>query len=142
MLVDSHCHLNFPELADNMPDIRQAMTDHHVGHALCISVNLREYPQVLAVADAYDNFYATVGVHPDYEDEPPLSVDQLVELAKNPKVGGIGETGLLSPHGRPRVAARAFQSSYQGSHPSWQAIDYSYPVSSRRYPAHHARRKS
>jgi TatD DNase family protein len=94
MLVDSHCHLNFPELADNMPDIRQAMTDHHVGHALCISVNLREYPQVLAVADAYDNFYATVGVHPDYEDEPPLSVDQLVELAKNPKVVGIGETGL------------------------------------------------
>ncbi len=70
------------------------MTDHHVGHALCISVNLREYPQVLAVADAYDNFYATVGVHPDYEDEPPLSVDQLVELAKNPKVVGIGETGL------------------------------------------------
>lgn len=94
MLVDSHCHLNFPELANNLPDIRQAMIDHHVGHALCISVNLREYPQVLAVADAYDNFYATVGVHPDYEDEPPLSVEQLVELAENPKVVGIGETGL------------------------------------------------
>lgn len=94
MLVDSHCHLNFPELASNMPDIRQAMTDNQVQHALCISVNLREYPQVLAVAEAYDNFYATVGVHPDYEDEPPLSVEQLVELAKNPKVIGIGETGL------------------------------------------------
>lgn len=94
MLVDSHCHLNFPELVNNMPDIRQAMHDHQVGHALCISVNLREYPQVLAVAEAYDNFYATVGVHPDYEDEPPLSVEHLVELAKNPKVVGIGETGL------------------------------------------------
>lgn len=70
------------------------MHDHQVGHALCISVNLREYPQVLAVAEAYDNFYATVGVHPDYEDEPPLSVEHLVELAKNPKVVGIGETGL------------------------------------------------
>lgn len=70
------------------------MTDNQVQHALCISVNLREYPQVLAVAEAYDNFYATVGVHPDYEDEPPLSVEQLVELAKNPKVIGIGETGL------------------------------------------------
>lgn len=70
------------------------MSEHQVGHALCISVNLREYPQVLAVADAYDNFFATVGVHPDYEDEPPLSVEQLVELASNPKVIGIGETGL------------------------------------------------
>lgn len=70
------------------------MTDNQVGHALCISVNLREYPQVLAVAEAHANFYATVGVHPDYEDEPPLSVEQLVDLAKNPKVIGIGETGL------------------------------------------------
>ncbi len=94
MLVDSHCHLNFPELVTNMSDIRQAMADNQVGHALCISVNLREYPQVLAVAEAHDNFYATVGVHPDYEDEPPLSVQQLVDLAKNPKVIGIGETGL------------------------------------------------
>lgn len=94
MLVDSHCHLNFPELASKMPAIRDAMSEHQVGHALCISVNLREYPQVLAVADAYDNFYATVGVHPDYEDEPPLRIEQLVELARNPKVIGIGETGL------------------------------------------------
>jgi len=94
MLVDSHCHLNFPELVTNMSDIRQAMADNQVGHALCISVNLREYPQVLAVAEAHDNFYATVGVHPDHEDEPPLSVQQLVDLAKNPKVIGIGETGL------------------------------------------------
>lgn len=70
------------------------MADNQVGHALCISVNLREYPQVLAVAEAHANFYATVGVHPDYEDEPPLSVEQLVDLAKNPKVVGIGETGL------------------------------------------------
>ena len=70
------------------------MADNQVGHALCISVNLREYPQVLAVAEAHTNFYATVGVHPDYEDEPPLSVEQLVDLAKNPKVVGIGETGL------------------------------------------------
>jgi len=94
MLVDSHCHLNFPELVTNMSDIRQAMADNQVGHALCISVNLREYPQVLAVAEAHDNFYATVGVHPDYEDEPALSVQELVDLAKNPKVIGIGETGL------------------------------------------------
>jgi Mg-dependent DNase len=88
MLVDSHCHLNFPEFVHNMPDVRRAMAEHQVGHALCISVNLREYPQVLAVAEAYENFYATVGVHPDYENEPELTVEQLVTLAANPKVVG------------------------------------------------------
>ncbi len=77
-----------------MPDVRRAMDEHQVAYALCISVNLREYPQVLAVAEAYENFYATVGVHPDYENEPQLTVEQLVTLAANPKVIGIGETGL------------------------------------------------
>jgi TatD DNase family protein len=94
MLVDSHCHLDFPEFVHNMPDVRRAMDEHQVAYALCISVNLREYPQVLAVAEAYENFYATVGVHPDYENEPQLTVEQLVTLAANPKVIGIGETGL------------------------------------------------
>lgn len=94
MLVDSHCHLNFPEFVHNMPDVRRAMDEHQVAYALCISVNLREYPQVLAVAEAYENFYATVGVHPDYENEPQLTVEQLVTLAANSKVIGIGETGL------------------------------------------------
>lgn len=94
MLVDSHCHLNFPQFVDNMPAIRQAMAEHQVGHALCISVNLRDFPQVLAIANAYENFYASVGVHPDYEDEPPLDVDHLAELASLHKVVGIGETGL------------------------------------------------
>jgi TatD DNase family protein len=94
MLVDSHCHLDFPEFVHNMPDVRRAMDEHQVAYALCISVNLREYPQVLAVAEAYENFYATVGVHPDYENEPQLTVEQLVTLAANSKVIGIGETGL------------------------------------------------
>jgi TatD DNase family protein len=94
MLVDSHCHLNFPELASNIDAIRQAMADNQVGYALCISVTLREFPQVLAMAEAHNNFYASVGVHPDYEDEPLLTVEELVTLAKHPKVIAIGETGL------------------------------------------------
>lgn len=94
MLVDSHCHLNFPELVSNMAAIRQAMSENQVGHALCISVTLREFPQVLAVAEAHDNFFASVGVHPDYEDEPFLTVEDLVQLAQHPKVVAIGETGL------------------------------------------------
>ena len=94
MLVDSHCHLNFPELATNIEDIRLAMTENGVGHALCMSVTLKDFPQVLALADKYPNFFASVGVHPDYESEPPFSSDTLFDLAQHPKVVAIGETGL------------------------------------------------
>ncbi len=94
MLVDSHCHLNFPELLSNIDALRQNMLEHQVGHALCVSVTLKDFPQVLAVAEQYDNFYASVGVHPDYEDEPAFTVDELVQLAQHPKVIAIGETGL------------------------------------------------
>ncbi len=94
MLVDSHCHLNFPELASNIDAVRAAMLENQVGHALLISVTLEKFPEVLTLAEQYPNFFATVGVHPDYEDEPPFNVETLVELAKHPKVVGIGETGL------------------------------------------------
>jgi TatD DNase family protein len=94
MLVDSHCHLNFPELAANIDAIRSAMTENGVGHALCISVTLKDFPQVLALADKYPNFFASVGVHPDYESEPPFTSETLVGLAEHLKVIAIGETGL------------------------------------------------
>ena len=70
------------------------MLENQVGHALLISVTLDKFPEVLELAERFPNFYATVGVHPDYEDEPPFDVDTLVALAKHPKVIGIGETGL------------------------------------------------
>lgn len=94
MLVDSHCHLNFPELLANLPAIKQAMQDNQVGHALCISVTLPDFPQVLALAEENENFYASVGVHPDYEDIQEPTVDELIKLANHPKVIAIGETGL------------------------------------------------
>lgn len=94
MLVDSHCHLNFPELAENLPTIRQSMQDNGVGHALCISVTLPDFPQVLALAENHQNFYASVGVHPDYENIDEPTVDELIRLANHPKVVAIGETGL------------------------------------------------
>ncbi len=94
MLVDSHCHLNFPELAANLPAIKQSMQDNGVGHALCISVTLPDFPQVLALAETNDNFYASVGVHPDYENIEEPCVDTLLALAHHPKVIAIGETGL------------------------------------------------
>lgn len=94
MLVDSHCHLNFPELANNMDAVRQSMRDNQVSHALCVSVTLPNFPQVLAVAEAHDEMYASVGVHPDYEDVGQVTMDELVRLANHPKVIAIGETGL------------------------------------------------
>jgi TatD DNase family protein len=71
-----------------------AMRANAVTHALCISVNLPDWPGVLSIAESQPNVYATVGVHPDYEDTPEPSVAELVELSRHPKVVGIGETGL------------------------------------------------
>ena len=94
MLVDSHCHLNFPELVENIDAIRQSMVEAQVGHALCVSVTLDKFPQVLSLATQFDNFYASVGVHPDYEDIQEPTVEELLNLAKHPKIIAIGETGL------------------------------------------------
>lgn len=94
MFIDSHCHINFPDLAANIDQHLAAMAENKVTHALCVAVNLPELPSVLALADAHANIFASVGVHPDYEDTVEPSVEQLVELAKHPKVVAIGETGL------------------------------------------------
>jgi len=62
MLVDSHCHLDFPDLAGNLPDILRRMQESQVGLAVCIGVNLEDFPNVLALAESHSNLYATVGV--------------------------------------------------------------------------------
>ena len=94
VFVDSHCHLNFPELSADLPAVLEAMAASGVTHALCISVNLPELPAVLQLAADHANLFATVGVHPDAEDTPEPSVAELVALAARPKVVAIGETGL------------------------------------------------
>ena len=94
MFIDSHCHINFPELVARLPDIFSKMAENQVTHALCVSVELPAFPQVLALAESYPNVYASVGVHPDYEDTPEPTVEQLVELSQHPKIIAIGETGL------------------------------------------------
>ncbi|MBK9160278.1 MAG: TatD family hydrolase [Nitrosomonadales bacterium] len=92
--VDSHCHLNFPELADDLDNILAHMRQNDVINALCVSVNLKDFTQVLALAERHGHLYASVGVHPDYEDVEEPSVAGLVELARHPEVIAIGETGL------------------------------------------------
>ncbi|MGH8703369.1 MAG: TatD family hydrolase [Burkholderiales bacterium] len=94
MLVDSHCHLNFPELAGRVEEALALMRKNGVTHALCISVTLQEFPQVRELAERYPHIYASVGVHPDYADVPVVTEQELVALADHPKVVAIGETGL------------------------------------------------
>lgn len=101
MFTDSHCHLVFPELMSQLPEIRDAMAQAQVTRALCICTTMEEFEAVHSLATSYDNFWATVGVHPDNEasSEPGKELreptfDDLVQRAGLPRVVGIGETGL------------------------------------------------
>src|SRR6478735_3344473 len=94
MFVDSHCHLSFPELSSQLDEIRAAMTQAGVDRALCICTTLEELEDVHALARQYDNFWATVGVHPDNEDVQEPTLEDLLERAGRPRVVAIGETGL------------------------------------------------
>ena len=94
MFTDSHCHLSFPELSAQLPEIRRAMAAARVTRALCICTTLEEFESVHALATSYDNFWATVGVHPDNEGVTEPSLADLVQRAALPRVVAIGETGL------------------------------------------------
>ncbi len=94
MYIDSHCHINFPDLAGRLPAVFARMAANQVSHALCISVELEKFPEIRSLAETHPNVYASVGVHPDHEDCTEPTVDELVALADHPKVVAIGETGL------------------------------------------------
>ena len=94
MLVDSHCHLDFPELAARLPEILQRMDQAGVLHALCVSVTLETWPRVVELAEHHPQLHASVGVHPDHQGGREPTVEELVLLAAHPKVVAIGETGL------------------------------------------------
>ncbi len=94
MFIDSHCHLDFPELLEREDELLGAMATHGVGRALCVSVKLETFARVLALAERHPNLYASVGVHPDNDDVEEPDEARLVALADHPKVIAIGETGL------------------------------------------------
>ena len=94
MFTDSHCHLSFPQLKENLPAIKQAMKQADVKRALCICTTLEEFQSVHQLAIENDNFWCTVGVHPDNQTAQEPTVEDLVRLACLDKVVGIGETGL------------------------------------------------
>lgn len=94
MFTDSHCHLSFPELSAQLPQILADMQAARVTQAICICTTMEEFPVVQAMAQAHAPLFATVGVHPDNEDVHEPSVAELVQAAQQPKVLAIGETGL------------------------------------------------
>ena len=93
-LIDSHCHLDFEGLADRLPEVLAAMDANGIAGCMTIGVTLEEAAQVLAIAHAYPQVFASVGVHPEYADHREPDVGALCELANDPKVLAIGETGL------------------------------------------------
>jgi len=94
MLVDSHCHLDFPDLANRIDQVLSSMESAKVGAALCIGVSLEKMPDVLSLAEHHDNLFASVGVHPEHQDCIEPDVATLLRYAQHERVIGIGETGL------------------------------------------------
>lgn len=93
-IVDSHCHINFDELAQRMPEILQNAKDNDVSHMLCVSVNLEDFPQIKKLAHEHSHIFASVGVHPCYKDVKEPSIDELIDIASDERIVAIGETGL------------------------------------------------
>lgn len=95
MLVDSHCHLDFPDFAEERDDIIARAKAAGVGRMVTISTRVRRFPEILAIAEAYPEVYCSVGTHPHQAaEELDVTVDELVAHAKHPKVVAIGEAGL------------------------------------------------
>ena len=95
MIVDSHCHLDFPDFASELPDVIARAHAAGVARMVTICTRLRNEPSVRAIAEAYPSVYYAAGTHPMSAAEEPLAtVDELVALAAHQKFVGIGETGL------------------------------------------------
>lgn len=111
-LIDSHCHLDYPGLAEDLGSVLARANGAGVRLLLSIGTRVQKFEQILAIAERHDNVFCTVGTHPhNAADEPDVTADELVRLARHPKVVGIGEAGLdyhydLSPRAE---QARSFR---------------------------------
>jgi TatD DNase family protein len=97
MLIDSHCHLDRLDLTAHNDDLSLALkaaNEQGVQRFLCVCVALAQFPDMIAIAEKYEQVWATLGLHPTEEVESEPTIEQLIELAQHPKVIGIGETGL------------------------------------------------
>lgn len=112
MLVDSHCHLDFPDFSGELPDVLARAGNADVGLMLTICTHVTRFPQVKALAEAHDKVWCTVGIHPhEAGNEPETDAASLMALAEHPKVVGFGETGLdyYYDHSPREAQQRAFR---------------------------------
>jgi TatD DNase family protein len=112
MLVDSHCHLDFPDFAEDLDAIVARAEAAGIGRIVTISTRVRRLPALLAIAERFPNVYCSVGTHPHHADEEDgIGAEELVELAKHPKVVALGEAGLdyFYEHGSRDAQARGFR---------------------------------
>jgi TatD DNase family protein len=112
MLIDSHCHLDFPDFADDLEGIVARASEAGIGRMVTISTRVRRLDELLAIAERFDNVYCSVGTHPHHADEEDgISTDELVELTRHPKVVALGEAGLdyFYDNGSPEAQARGFR---------------------------------
>jgi TatD DNase family protein len=93
-IIDSHCHINFPELREDLAGLMDRMEQAGVTRALCVSVSMEAFPEVLGLAESHEHVYASVGVHPDHVEGEDPDAERLVSLSEHPKIVAIGETGL------------------------------------------------
>ncbi len=94
-MVDSHCHLNYGGLNDRLDEVLDNAKQAGVGCMLAINTKLKEYNEIIALCEASDHIFGSVGIHPHQaEEEPDVVLDDLLDRAKHPKIIGIGETGL------------------------------------------------
>jgi TatD DNase family protein len=113
MLVDSHCHLDFPDFQADIDALLERAAEANVGLMVSIGTRLSQFDKVLAIAERYENVYCTVGIHPhEAGREAKTEAAQLIALAAHPKVIGFGETGLdyfydHSPRDQQRAAFRS-----------------------------------
>ena len=94
MFVDSHCHIDFPDLYENLPQLLDHMRVNEVDRALAISVDIKDWERIRAIIEAHPHIYGSVGTHPDYADVHEPTYDELVAMLTHPKVIATGETGL------------------------------------------------
>jgi TatD DNase family protein len=112
MLVDSHCHLDFPDFAEDLDGIVARAEAVGVGKLVTISTRVRRLPALLAIAERFPNVYCSVGTHPHNADEEDgIAADELIELTKHPKVIALGEAGLdnFYEHGSSGAQERGFR---------------------------------
>ena len=112
MLVDSHCHLDFPAFADDLDGIVVRAEAAGIARMVTISTRVRRIETLLAIAARFPNVYCSVGTHPHQADEEDgISADELIGLTQHPKIVALGEAGLdyFYEHGSPEAQARGFR---------------------------------